>query len=121
MHATYTPATDDKLRQWAAEGVTVTEQARRLGVPANRVAGWRARLGLTSLAAAPVPPALHAKILDWVADGWPLREIAETAGLPLRQVRMQYPQASWSPAQQGSMGATVMRATRANPTVMRGL
>lgn len=121
MKATYTPDIDDQLRRWNADGMPVADQARRLGVPRGRVHGWRYRLGLSSATDAVLPPELDTKIKDWVSDGWPLREIAETAGLSLKLVRAKFPQAAWTPAQQGSMGAAVMRAVRADPYIMRGL
>lgn len=121
MLATYTPAIDDKLRQWAAEGVPVIQQAARLGVSRHRVAGWRRRLGLTSLADAPVAPEIHTKIMAWIEDGWPLSEIAETSGLSLRMVRLKYPEAAWTAEQQGSLGITKVRAARRAPELMKGL
>lgn len=119
--ATYTPAIDEKLRRWAAEGVLVTEQARRLNVTTSRVHGWRRRLGMTSLATREVAPELHQRILGWVEDRWPVHEIAETAGMNIAQVRLRYPEARWTPTEQGSLGAAVRRAIQKDRHVMRGL
>lgn len=120
MQATYTPETDAKLRQWAAEGVPVTEQARRLGVTRHRVSGWRRRLGLNA-PLEPITPEQHAKILEWAADGWPLKEVAETSGLSIHRLRREYPQLSWGAAAQGRQGSLVRTAVRQNPRIMRGL
>lgn len=121
MQATHNPATDAKLRQWAAEGVPVVEQARRLGIDVRRVSGWRRRLGLGTQAGPPISPELHAKILEWAADGWPLKEVAETSGLPMPRLRREYPQVGIDTATQGLLGSAVRTAVRQNPRIMRGL
>lgn len=120
MRATYTQHTDKLVRQWHAEGITITEQARRLGVDRSTVETWRHRLGLVP-DSQPVSPELHRKILEWGGDGWPLREIAETSGLSLRQVRRQYPQFRMDAVSQGMLGGAVRRAKRSDPRVMQGL
>lgn len=107
MKATYTPATDAKLIQWAAEGVPVRQQARRLNVSEDTVASWRRRLRLSR----PCPvrvitPEDDAKIKSWIEDGWPLKEIAETSGYSLPQIRREYPGAGLQdPKDQGSLAA----------------
>lgn len=120
MKATYTQATDAKLRQWYAEGVSTKEQARRLNVTENTIGTWRRRLGLGSTYG-PVPAELDARIKAWIADGWPLKEIAETSGLSMPQLRLQYPGIGADPSTQGLLGSAVRTATRMDPYIMRGL
>lgn len=123
MHATFTPAIDAKLQQWAADGVSCKDQARMLNVPVRRVHGWRRRLGISPEMRGAVPtPELLAKIETWVADGWPLKEIAETSGLSLPKVRRYFPGAGLQdPKDQGALGAAKTFATIHNPKAVRGL
>lgn len=120
MKATYTSRTDELLRKWNAEGVTVPEQARRLSVHRSTIQGWRNRLGISD-GFPTIPDELHQQILSWGADGWPLSEIAETSGLSLRHIRLYYPEFRMDPATQGLLGGAVRRVKMRNPKVMQGL
>lgn len=110
----YRDEAEADLREFNRLGLSLAEQAGRLGVTVRAVQNARMELGLTTprKPTVEITPEIDTLLKRAVEDGWSREEAARTTGISLRRLRRDYPELSMSPEERGTLGNTIRNHNR---------
>lgn len=105
---------EDDIREYDRLGLTIAEQATRLGVGPRAVQRARQVLGLVGPAPVTVEitPEIDALLKRAEAEGWSRDEAARTTGISPRRLRRLYPNLTMPPVERGFAGALARQENR---------
>lgn len=110
----YREEAEPELREFARLGLSLAEQAGRLGVSVRAVQEARVVLGLTTprKPTVEITPEIDALLKRAIEEGWSRQEASRTTGISQRRLRREYPELYMSAEEKGVFGNSVRLINR---------
>lgn len=103
-----------ELREYARLGLSLAEQATRLGVSVRAIQEARVVLGLTTprKPTVEITPEIDALLRQAIDDGWSRVEASRTTGISERRLKRDYPELYMPAEEKGVFGNSVRTLNR---------
>lgn len=110
----YRDESEADLREFNRLGLSLAEQAGRLGVSVRAVQNARMELGLTTprKPTVEITPEIDALLKRAIEEGWSRLEASQTTGISQRRLRRDYPELFMSAEEKGEFGNSVRTINR---------